>query len=428
MVGLKIKNINTFRYQITVEGEQIEYTTPVPSELQTLFRLPDPTKKVSESEEAIAEAKGAVEQMSDAKNKVGNPVTGTSLFTLKSEFTTLVALCNTFIAHAQKIRDIKFRKAQLISLAKLKWRDHNRLTAAYNSLGPKYTVAAMQADFDDFFNAYSKVDVQYEITQLAAQSAAAPAVAGENRIKEAEEKIEEGYKKIKEDDYIKLIEDINILQITLEDPLNFELRSPPVQAEGDFLSFKINIVPDQTNALLPYESTHKAKLEIPIRKSWKADFSVGPAFCFLYGAKDEKYFLRPSPPSGNSETNKGTLEKGNNQSVGRPGVAAMLHAYPRTGKDYALGFMMGVGAGFKSEEAITATYFLGGSVILGKTQRIILSAGASFIPVDRLKSGYQAGNEYILESTKISDVTEKALRASAFFSISYNITNRIERK
>ena len=35
---IKIKNVNTFRYNVEIEGKSIEYITQVPSELQAIFR------------------------------------------------------------------------------------------------------------------------------------------------------------------------------------------------------------------------------------------------------------------------------------------------------------------------------------------------------------------------------------------------------
>lgn len=405
MVAFRVININTFRYKVTIKGDQIVYLTPVPTELQTLFRLPEPTKSVSDADEGKAKAEGAKDDM---QNLASTLPAGS----LKNEMNTLVALCTDFVIKANAVREIKFRRAQLISLAKQNWVNH---AALVGNLPATLTVTAMQTTIQNFINAYQNAETQYAI----ALDKAAPDSTKEKRIKNALERFEEGYEDIDEDDFVKRVEDIDVLQNALADSRNFTVVSPAVQAEGDFLGFNILIEPDRTNDLLPHESSLVSKAEIAIRKSWKADFSVGPNFSFYDGSRDEKYFLNPTLDG------KGTLTKGDNANVVRPGIAAMLHAYPRTGKDFAAGFMMGVGAGFTNENALTASYYLGGSLVLGKSQKIMINAGLSFLSVDRLKAGYTAGNEYIIESTKIADVTEKALLPSFFFGISYNITNRV---
>jgi hypothetical protein len=403
--SLRIDNINTLFYKVTIKGVKVSLSTPPPAELQALFRLPNPAEKASEAAEGTGEVEGATDKMKDETKKA----TGD----LKVKMDTLVRRCSAFVAEARKIRLLKLRRYELTSLAKQSWPNHAALTS---KLPSPLAVADMHNDIMNFSDTYYKAKTQYAIAIDAATDASA-----KERIKEALKEFEEGYQSVDEDNLTKLVADIDVLQIKLADSTNFSALAPPVQAEDcDFVEYNILIEPDQPDSrLIPAGTMPPIPVIIPVKGGWKPDFSVGPNFSFGAGAKDEKYYLTPTSKGS------GTLTVGENANVVRPGIAAMLHAHPRSGKNYAAGFMVGVGAGFKAENTLTASYYFGGSLILGKGQKVILNTGVSFLSVDRLKVDYQVGNTYSIESTKISDITEKVLKPSFFFGISYNITNRI---
>ena len=332
---------------------------------------------------------------------------------LKIEMDDLVRRCSAFVVEARKIRMYKLRRSELTTLAKRPWFNH---AALIDVLPTKLTVADMHNDVANFADAYYKAKAQYSIAIDAATDASV-----KKRIEEALKEFEEGYHNVDEDNLTKLVDDINELQLALADPRSFIALAPSVQAEDcDFVEYNIIIEPNQPDSrLIPAGARQPIPVVIPVKGGWKADFSVGLNLSFGNGAKDEKYYLTPTSEG------KGKLAMATNENVLRPGIAAMLHAYRRTGKNYAAGFMMGVGAGFKAENTLTASYYLGGSLVLGKKQKITLNTGVSFLSVDRLKAAYSLNTDYSIESTKISDVTEKALKPSFFIGISYNIANRV---
>lgn len=105
----------------------------------------------------------------------------------------------------------------------------------------------------------------------------------------------------------------------------------------------------------------------------------------------------------------------------------MMHFYKRSGKDWSWGGMMGVGAGFQSFDDADISFYTGLSAILGKSQKVMISAGLSFLNVERLKENeYSVDKEYA-NTIALNDVTEKVIKSSFFISLSYNLTNRVER-
>ena len=123
------------------------------------------------------------------------------------------------------------------------------------------------------------------------------------------------------------------------------------------------------------------------------------------------------------------LKRRDNHNIISPGLAAMMHFYPRSGKNIAWGGLFGVGAGFQSTEDINFSLYTGVSLVMGKRQKIMLSAGFSFLRVERLKDKqFEIDKEYPISKIDLANSTEKVFKSSGFLSISYNITNRIEIK
>lgn len=413
-VYLKIRDINTFRYKVQITGKNIEYVTPIPSELQTVFRLQSTsgaaTAAASASSEAEAETASAISKMEalEGATPSGN---------LKTTLQELITACNDYLTSLRDVSSIKFHRMILIGLSKQHWRNHSELAA---NLPVALDREQMRQQFIDFSAAYERVKRLYEVADTQAGSPADKAL-----VQSALKQVIDGYEKAEDDDFLKLIEDVTVLQGALANSRHFEVNAAPTQMDGDFVALNVKIEPTPTNSLMPFDFAREIPMEIPCQGGWKADFSVGPTFSFGSGSRDEDYLLQPVT----TDSSLVTIQNITNSSTTRPGLAAMIHAYPRTGKGWAVGAMMGVGAGFQSANDADISYYLGGSVVLGKRQKIMFSAGWSFIPVDRLKSPYNVNDtEYPSADIEVSDLTDKTIRASGFISISYNLTNRVEIK
>lgn len=87
----QIDNINKFLYKVEMSGKSFELQTPIPSELQTLFRLSsadlEKTTKAQKAEEAVAEIGGAIPPMKETSDEMGTAVVnaGTKVSDAESE-------------------------------------------------------------------------------------------------------------------------------------------------------------------------------------------------------------------------------------------------------------------------------------------------------------------------------------------------------
>ncbi len=423
---LKIKNINTFRYKVEITGSAVDYITPMPSELQSVFRITEENYSDQNLVRALALAKNASLSMEitsdDAKGKV---VDGKeSIKELSTAMEKLTEACAEFLVIAQRVARIKFSRMQLVNLSLQDWKSHSELQ---NMLPPFVPEEEMQRDYERFSNYYAKA---YALYTAALQKAkiAKPELndqgKAEETIAKAEEQIEQSYNLFLEDNFLKLIDDVVVLQNALSNPKYFEVNSAPIQVDGDYTSFKVKISPTPVKRLLPHDFSKEFPLEIPTKRGLKVDFGVGPAISFGYNSKDDLYYTEKVPSSDSI-----ALKKRANANSISPGIAAMMHFGPRSGRDFRIAFMFGVGAGFQTVEDLNLSLYGGGSVVLGKRERVMVSLGLSYLRVSRLKTEqFTSGKNYISEGFKLEDVTENVFKPSFFIAISYNLTNRLEIK
>ncbi len=453
---LKIDNINTYRYQVFIEGRNIDYATPVPSELQTLFRLPkeEVTSSAQKAKVGAGDIDAANENMKDLEAQAGGffPSGTPEVLAFKKVMKDLAEACEAYSKLASKMADVKFTRMVLINYSKQKWNkqremeaklprllNENRLREDYLEFVSYYTsVEHLYAEAERLAENLSKETEEVEekndkgkkVKKMVPTNEAKLAKTALERIKAAESSIDEGYHKINEDDFLTYIDDVITLQEGLRNKSNFEASSPPIQMDGDYVEIKVAIVPLEVNDLQPIEQAFEFKIEIPGKGGWKADFSVGPTLSFTKGALDHSFFLQRNNLKDSNEVimgldSAGTLKQREVNDAVRPGIAAMIHAYKRSGRDVNWGWMLGVGAGFTSIDNANFSLYTGPSLILGKRQKFMFSGGVSFHRVERLNEAYKLDNTY-----RVADfdegVTTKVLKPSIFLSLSYAIGSRIE--
>ena len=236
-------------------------------------------------------------------------------------------------------------------------------------------------------------------------------------------KLEGSFKTLDEASLLSLYSEVNFLYTELKNENNFKVVSPPTQADGDLVNYEVTITPTQTNTLGPNRNPITFDFDVPVKGGLKVDFSVGPIFSFGKGAKDEKYYLEVSDTPDSIILR----QRDNNNSI-NPGIGALMHFYKRSGTNTSFGGLFGVGAGFQTIEDINLSFYTGVSLVMGKNQKIMLNSGISFLNVERLKeSEFEIGKEYDSTDFDLNNVTEKVFKPSFFLSLTFNISNRVER-
>ncbi len=464
----KLSNINTFLYKVTIDGSNFELKTPIPTELQRLFRLSptelDNTLEGDEADKLMKEAmlaKNSVLKVPDKEINLlktdleetlqeltpikinflgiteesndGN-VDEEELKRLKNEIAEKELIINQYERKIEQLNNFKTKVNQLVqsaeeifeSLQKLKVLRKELILLAQKDVG----LEKMKEYINDLpvpeRPERSSKDMNQRFSSIKQEFATISDAIENEKLKkfyvDELNRLDALVVSTNDQMLLDVYGEVFFLYSELKNDKNFEVTAPPVQADGDFINFVVNIVPERTHALGAFKMSKEFNFNAPIEGGLKVDFSVGPAFSFGRNSRDENFFLEDAETEGNS-----ILRKRDNNNVINPGIGAFMHFYKRNSKSTAVGGLFGVGAGFQDLADVNLSFYTGISLIMGKRERLMLNAGLSFLNVERLKTGeFEVDEEYLIEEIDISDVTEKVFKTSVFLSLTYNLTNRVE--
>ena len=461
----QISDINKFLYKVEIAGKVFELQTPIPTELQSLFRLSpvEQEKKAGENKAAEGDAKiktqipvmqGEQTKLQEVKSKIEknennsaflqNAATpqndkddaNVSLNTAIASLKELVAICKKYSEKSgqlsKNIFELKSIRRKLISISQMD-KSYSAVKLSLDEITLPYS-ESIKSDYSDLKSLYAKVEAAYNDAESKTGTAANKIeniykVSSSNstveKINTAKDEIEKADELIDEEAILGLLEEVDYLYQELSNKNNFIVVAPPVQMDGDFVTYSVTITPSTTRILGPNRNPMHFKFDIPASGGLKVDFSVGPVISFGKNSKDEKYFLETIPTFPDSVK----IKKQDNNNVISPGIAALMHLYFRSEKKYQLGGLFGVGAGFQSISDINLSLFTGVSLVMGKREKVMLSLGASWLKVDRLKNNeFNESSNYAASKISLGNITEKVFKVSGFFSVSYNLTNKVEIK
>lgn len=415
MIYVKVININTFKYKVTIKGTKVDYNTPVPDALNILFSLEESTNDIS-SGEAESYITSAIKTMESVNAAKGSP--------LEQDQKEIIKICKQLKSDAGKLIVIINTKDQLLNLVRREWPDHGSM------ISHKEVITAMKAvqtrkDMVDIYNSYVAAYLRAEVLYEMAEEEAEKLIDKREsiKIKGAIEQFEEGYEKLTFRNYLKMIDDLLSFMKSLEDKESFTVKSDLIEMNTDAIAVNIKVEAYITLGALSSSNPKSAIFEVPAKKGWKPVFGVGPAFSFVDGAKDDLFFIEPDTDPINS-----IVRKRPDNNVIRPGIAAMMSAYRRSGNDFNWGPMMGVGVEFEGADDVNVSYYFGLSAIVGKKQKFIVSGGVSFLRVNRFTNEFLPDKLYSTELINAGSVTDKTYRASLFLSISFALASKVDVK
>jgi hypothetical protein len=447
----QITDINKFLYKVEIAGSVFELQTPIPTELQNLFRLTPQQleqraneNKVKDGAEEVSEQ---AQKMIEVKNELDNGKGGNSekVKELKQTMTMLTRACDEYYKLSSSLAGavfaMKASRNKLIMIAASD-RAFSKIKAMTEEVElPNFD--AIKRDYQRLQELYYKVEANYNEAEKRAEQAAANE-SDVNRkkeledfvkkIKEASNGVEEADKLISDEALLGLVNDVEYLYSELQNKNNFLVVSPPAQMDGDLISYKVDITPSKTAMLGSNKSPMQFKFDIPAKGGLKVDFGVGPAISFGQKAKNDNYYLKTDyavDGRPNSPDSVG-IAKLTNKNVISPGIAAMMHIYSRSGKWSGVGGAFGVGAGFQGASDVNLNIYAGLSLVMGKREKVMLSGGIGWLRVSRIKEDqyreYTSKLAYDKATLNLADLTEKVYKGSFFLCITYNLTNRFEIK
>ncbi|MEG2077951.1 hypothetical protein [Chryseobacterium sp.] len=210
---------------------------------------------------------------------------------------------------------------------------------------------------------------------------------------------------------------VEIVNRILLNKNSYEYISEPIQAYGDYLSFDIDIKEKKKveNDYIIFNSSRKFSYKEFVTGGMRLDFGVGVSLDF--GHRDQKYSI-------NDDTfgNKYLLESTKNDYT--PKLVGLLHASRRSCNSVAFGFSLGTALDVANFDI--SSIYLGPSLLWGRADKIIFTAGPSFRKINQLNPQFE---KYIKQEALPSnfDLDESKYvdnyKIGFFFSITYNLTN-----
>lgn len=195
---------------------------------------------------------------------------------------------------------------------------------------------------------------------------------------------------------------------------NFSLkyRTLIINPDADEILFKLDFVPQNNLPCVLSNKPYSLSYKLKIKTGWKLDVSTG-LFANIGAVRNRSYYFA-------TEGNK-RMVKEESRDVATPSIGVLLNIYKRN-------FPIGVSTGISTSDAQRLKYYLGGSYLLGGTQRIVLSAGAVLGQVDVPTSEFavdkpiDAGVGTLPSSVPLR--SPSPYRLGFYFGITYNLTGK----
>lgn len=206
----------------------------------------------------------------------------------------------------------------------------------------------------------------------------------------------------------------------------YEIVSAPIQPFEDFVTFDVTIKHRDPLRISEFDDNRQFTYMEYTRGGVRFDFSTGVVFNF--GGNNNKYEIRDVVITGVDE-NQNQIVSNKKQIVlsdrndFTPMLSGMFHTSFRRNGIWSLGLTLG--ASLNVETFQLNSLFPGVSLLIGKKQKFIITAGPAFRQVDVLKDNYNVGVDYeVGDITDSSQLTSKQFKIGGFIGISYNLTQK----
>jgi len=373
-----IDNINSMQFSVAVDEQQLtrEYSAQAESS--------NPEK--NEAGRNPANAGEALVDVPDSE-KIR------SVSALLSRTTSLVTRINTYINSDISFIENNFRR--LVNSMNL---PYNEIERQKNELTPQFIKLkkSLHQDYNAiireyYFLAPQLIDASSEYTAVAAKEAELDAAYDQ-------------FQGIKLLDKVLSIDSLS----SLLTQSNFRVVYNAPAAKADEILYTITIEPKDKNAAGP----PKRVIPIPVRVAgnWKIDVSSG--VLFNIGLTEQRYRF---DAVGEDSV---VLVKNKDLHTFTPTVGVMTHVYRKSPSYTNWGFSLGFG--INDEQRVR--YYGGLGVMLGESQRFVISGGLTAAPRAVLQGQYDEGQKFAAASVPAS-ATEEVYRVGGFLSFTYNLTS-----
>lgn len=172
-------------------------------------------------------------------------------------------------------------------------------------------------------------------------------------------------------------------------------------ATGDVMDFQLTFTPIDSINHTGLTSRTVQPVAVKVYGGMQVNASVGLGFGQFF-ERPQAYYVRDS------------IIQQQDKDAFTPYLSSFVHFYPQSMGEVSLGGTFGVGLPIGSGSSLDAmTFFLGPSLIVGREQRIVLSAGLIGGRVEQLASGYAAGDRL--------DIAAEFLPTTSVYQLGYSV-------
>lgn len=181
-------------------------------------------------------------------------------------------------------------------------------------------------------------------------------------------------------------------------------------AASDKIELRLTFTPVDSVQVKGVTTKAVAPIEINVYGGLQVSAGLGLSFGQFFN-KPQSFFVRDS------------LIQGKEKDAFTPFLSSYVHFYPLTRREVSLGGSFGIGIPIGSSgngggiEAIT--FMLGPSLVLGRSNRIVLSGGLTGGKVSRLASGYAIGDRFEAQPDLLK--TESVYQLGYSLGVSFNL-------
>jgi len=177
-------------------------------------------------------------------------------------------------------------------------------------------------------------------------------------------------------------------------------------ADGDHIVFNVRFTPNETGQNNKAPVLQIAPLQVPVAGGFKVNASIGIAFGQLF-ERPQSYFVRDS------------VIRAEDKDSFVPIIASFFHFYGQSKGNVSFGGNFGIGLPITGDAGQSASFFLGPSLIIGRSERIVLNGGLMGTRVERLAQGFEVGDRFRSEVSNVP--TKDVYEMGYFLGLSFNI-------
>ncbi len=179
-----------------------------------------------------------------------------------------------------------------------------------------------------------------------------------------------------------------------------------VTAQGDQMKFSIKFNPNGAGAT-NVPTLQVAPIEIPVAGGFKVNASIGVSFGQFFD-RPQSFFVRDN-----------TI-RGEDKDSFFPVISSFFHFYGQSKGTVSLGGSFGIGLPITGDNAgQSASFFLGPSLVIGRSERLVLTTGLMGAQVERLAQGYEVGDRFVSDANL--PPTKEVYETGFFLGLSFNV-------